>query len=353
MMSFKKSIVAIAITTLELISSIALAAEADNFTNRQEKLLSLPDSLEVLNTYTNQKIREAIARTNAEGTCSPRRLYLNSWDLLAHNPIGVIEKFAERSPLISSYRVDFKESIYGSIPTAIQQFKVPRFYDLFLMTGWFSGSIRVNGYVIGIDKIGHFFGQGWDYFTTGNLHDALNSGLKAEEGMDGFIGSGIYSYGDLSANYSGLHFWKQLLGGKKPYVSCRRGKYKLNRAFTFASYVNHSWDEALNCSKYRDPEMEKAVSGKIQSLGLGCPMEPKQCEQLVQAPCSNLTVSPACFEVTGVSIEQKAAECAEFEETQKWNDFEKAKLTNADKALILIDTLGGLVGMPWHYIKRK
>lgn len=340
-------------TNAASLSLPAYGAETDNFTGRDQELAELKDSTEVLDEFVNQKLREAIAASNEQGHCRPDRLYENVWYRVGHNPISETENFAENSPLIQSYLVPFKNSIYGSVPSFLEEKRFPRAADLFVLTGWFSGSIRLNNQIIGTDKLGHFFGQGWEYFQTGSLKEALALGIQDEEGLDGYIGSGVYSYGDLSANFAGLGFWKSLLGGPTPYVECREGRFVFKRAFSWRDYVTSAWDEALNCSKYVTPQMASAVQGKISQLHLSCPAEPSTCQAMLDAsPCSALTVNPVCFQITGMSPEKKSQECAKLMEGEQWGELSRDSVGSLDRILIKADTFVGIAGMSLHYIKR-
>jgi hypothetical protein len=335
-----------------LLPRLSSAGEADNFTGRHKELAALPDSSVILDQYTNDQLKTAVDRANQTGQCSAHDLYLNLWNLLAHNPISVSERFAESDPRVKKYLVPFGASIYGGVPTFLSEWREPRFADFFIISGWFEPTIRLNHQIIGIDKLGHFFGQGWDYFQSGDLKTALTSGMSDEEGMDGYIGSGVYSYGDLSANYQGLLFWRQLLGGKSPYISCTDKKFRVERRFTWSDYVSPSWDEALNCSKYVAAEMEKSVDDRVHELGLSCPVERSTCAEMVQLPCANLTVNMRCFSVTGASLEAKTKECEALMASENWKATSPTGLTDADKKQIVLDKLSGIALMPFHYLWR-
>lgn len=160
----------------------AWAAETDNFTGRYTEIAQLPDVLPALDQFTNHRLEQAIADSNQGGSCDPRLLYLSVWNALGKNPIGEVERFAEDPRNIKNYLVDFKNGIYGDVPTFIEEHRKPRFADLFILTGWFDSTIRLNGQIIGIDKLGHFFGQGWEYFQAGNLKDAFELEISRKEG---------------------------------------------------------------------------------------------------------------------------------------------------------------------------
>ncbi|MFC6672641.1 hypothetical protein [Marinobacterium aestuariivivens] len=64
---------------------------------------------------------------------------------------------------------------------------------------------------MGLDKLGHFFAQGWQYFELtalggGTLEQALALGREQEQGRYGYLTTGIFSYADLAANFNGWRF---------------------------------------------------------------------------------------------------------------------------------------------------
>lgn len=332
----------------------AQAAETDNFTGRNTEIASLRDSLPVLDEFVNEQIDRAIKQANEAGSCDRRTLYKTVWESLGRNPIGRTENFAETSERIQSFLVTFDRGVYAGVPTFRERRSSPTFADLFVITGWLSPTIRLNGQIIGTDKLGHFFGQGWEYFLLGNLQTALDFGHQDEAGMNGYIGSGVYSYADLSVNLKGLSFWLGLLSGQAPYVRCEQGGFVRGRTFSWAEYVSPAWDEALNCSKYVSKEMTEAVEGRLRSQGRSCPVAPSVCRELVEAPCSNYTVSPACFHEAGVSLHEKAKECSRVAQEASWNwaATQNTGLSGWDRYEIKIDTILGLIRMPFHFMAR-
>jgi hypothetical protein len=169
--------------------------------------------------------------------------------------------------------------------------------------------VKVNGVHIGSDKFGHFFDQGFDLFQkehsiTANsltnekdgLDKALDYSTSTEDGMFGLKGSGVKSYGDLSANYGGSVFWNDLSSGNNPIVSCQDGKYKLARAFDFKDYVTDAWDEGINCSEY-SADMTKQVEENLKARNLSCPVEVAKCQGLEKkysAQVLGKILSPVC-----------------------------------------------------------
>lgn len=87
----------------------------------------------------------------------------------------------------------------------------------------FCSSVKMFGVYLGVDKLGHMFNQGYEYFERyhkelNKTHDktkAMNTvidwGRSTENGMYGAIVDGVYSNGDLAANLAGFHFYENLL----------------------------------------------------------------------------------------------------------------------------------------------
>lgn len=331
----------------------AHAAETDNFYGRHKELAQLLDSGPLLDREANRRLEIAVEEANEQVSCDEHQLYLKVWKQVGKNPIGEFEKFAEELPAQYSFLDSFKDGIYGAVPTFLTRKDSPAFADLFLMSGWYSPTLRVYNHIIGADKFGHFFGQGWDYFRAGNLAEALNKGEDAELHLDGYIGSGVYSYADLSANFDGLKFWRSLLGGDAPYVRCEQSKFRKSRDFTWKEYVASAWDEALNCSKYVSKSMTDAVLQRQRELGVECPAEPRACQEMVRRPCAQATVSQECFILAGVDESKAEQACVELEINQDWSeDVARAKIDSTDQFYFTFDALIGIALMPFHFVAR-
>ena len=83
--------------------------------------------------------------------------------------------------------------------------------------------LRVNGVLIGTDKIGHYFTQGHQYWKvykiSGSKKKAYEMGESQEATYYGLWASGVYSKADLAANNAGLSLYIQLYDFLKPSVS--------------------------------------------------------------------------------------------------------------------------------------
>lgn len=87
----------------------------------------------------------------------------------------------------------------------------------------FCSSLKMYGIYFGVDKLGHMFNQGYQYFEAYQkaleagasseeaTKTAVDWGVRTEDGIFGRIVTGVYSNGDLAANYAGLIFYQNLL----------------------------------------------------------------------------------------------------------------------------------------------
>lgn len=112
-----------------------------------------------------------------------------------------------------------------------------------------AGTALVHKICVGSDKLGHFFGQGADYFDVmqksgATTADAESAGRAMEIGVFG-LGTGtvqpapgVYSNADLAANLAGLKFYQDLKADPKGYK------------FHIKNYITSQWNEQANPSFY-------------------------------------------------------------------------------------------------------
>jgi hypothetical protein len=180
-------------------------------------------------------------------------------------------------------------SAYGASPFARSPFIV----DL-------SPTVNAYGVYCGVDKIGHVFQQGHQYFeefaweesrcaargerrtaTAAALAQAVRRGVGQERGLFGETLVGVYSNADLAANYAGLKLYLNLTRPVRVGAELRPplfvkwdGQWVPNAAVTPAPsvrtgvavspaqrradaflrpFVTEHFNEALNPSRYTDP----------------------------------------------------------------------------------------------------
>jgi hypothetical protein len=142
----------------------------------------------------------------------------------------------------------------------------------------FDPAVRVGDVVFGTDKLGHMFTNGARAYRHYRqalddgtaVNDAerigLMVGVAEEHGILGRWASGIFSYGDLEANASGLRFHRALCEGVHPGLTLENDAWQL-APFSIRDWVTPCFDEAFEPSAFADGDRE-AVQRSIRAL---CP----------------------------------------------------------------------------------
>jgi len=297
------------------------AAEIDSVTSRK---LKLDNSIDNINEIINQRIEEGISKANAQqdyieeiddiedieeaAFCDEEALYTElrkaifqsftaSWGLKGYDLDEQLRGLLARQ----SYSLLLNDSIYRDIDY-IEGFS--------LNLKELSDVVNISGHLVGLDKIGHFFAQGWQYFEftyydEKTIDEAIEWGRLKETGMFGYTTTGIFSYADLVANLNGWRFWNKVLlkqddplkGGianffNRPYVTCdiqiidsirhRRmiRAWEYNTRFDLSDYIDGAWDEGNNCNSYADPIIEEKVTSRIINVDpdFACPLNAGHCQ---------------------------------------------------------------------------
>ena len=220
----------------------SLAYETDQYSHR---LRPIEDSLAPLDAKVNAELVGVVRRWRGEpdrlavAEAVYRRLGGLFW-------VDKLERFINRNEEIDKLPQRDRQSIYSELP--LRATRVNYVFGV-------SRTLKVNGSLVGTDKIGHFFSLGLKYFrrwTQGReLADILARGARVERWWFGGITTGAFSNGDLVSNYEGFLFYRSLLEddvipGKKAILGVRDGKLLVQRPFTWADHINDYWDEALN-----------------------------------------------------------------------------------------------------------
>ena len=292
----------------------AFADETDNFTCRGRPLR---DSLETLDALVNNAVHETVERANERrASCDAACLARELQNTVGGNvravtgiPHARLARLVENQPGIERCHLRFKESIYGARPYN-QPWLVP-------FTGriiFLADSIRLAGRLVGIDKINHFLREGLAHWR--HVHDR-GEGIEAvmarelgapgwqlrmnEHGLKGMTLTGVVSYADLAASYSGFRFWNDLLmmDSVDPFVAYdeTRRQFQQRRVFSFRSYVTDAWDESLNPSDFH-PDLAKQVAAALRGRSSEIPIA--SCRPLTTLPQARLYVNPRCFDASGV-----------------------------------------------------
>lgn len=217
--------------------------ESDQYMNREELVT---DSLEVMDGQVNL----AITSLSKAGTYRTERAFARAiyYELGGWYWADKIERWAGKSPLVDKYSQTRHKSVYRSMP--IWATRVNFIFGV-------GRSFRVNGVMVGSDKFGHFFSQGFKYFKRELRGDSteslLGQGVFAERWLFGQLTTGVFSNADLVANFEGWRFYQSLfrddvIPGKPAILQKQGDRYVQQRAFTWADHINDYWDEALNPS---------------------------------------------------------------------------------------------------------
>lgn len=137
-----------------------------------------------------------------------------------------------------------------------------------------SPTVRLHGVEFGIDKLEHFFQQGYQYYEierkarekgvspAAARQKAIDWGKKIERTYYGLWSSGVYSNADLYANYAGMRFYQGLAKAirigdttRQPLAILENGFWKLNpvlkRDDLLKPFISNHMNEALNPSSFR------------------------------------------------------------------------------------------------------
>jgi hypothetical protein len=303
------------------------AAEIDSLTGRQRELR---DATGALDSRVNGYLRRAVERANARGRgCNEELLYFEIRRAVASPFVGHVlaEELGDAEGLDRSH-VALDESIYRDLGM---------FDAISVHLKNLSAVVEMDGNRIGLDKFGHFFAQGWKYFDRayrngseggdesggGDEHGieaALAWGERTERTYYGFYTTGIYSHADLAANFDGMRFWLRVLGhgddplgggwwAGRPYIQCarkfwsREPYWRVKRVVRMEHYVNAAWDEAVNCSHYRNPTLASLVEARVAELEVQegspytCPITPDACARAREhyGPFAERLLHPRCL----------------------------------------------------------
>ena len=234
------------ILALLLAPSFVGAYETDQFTRR---LTPLADSTELLDWRVNQTIEDLVREWNG-----PR----NDWkavnyiykDIGGRHWVDKIEKWAMKSDEIERLQPSRYESIYRGHP--LWATRVAALFGV-------GPTIKINGQLVGSDKLGHFLSQGRKFYRRYLKYldesKAAEHSAYTERALFGQMTTGVYSNADLVANYEGYLFYRSLfeddiIPGKPAILTWVDDGWAIQRTFTWADHVNEYWDEALNVNHY-------------------------------------------------------------------------------------------------------
>ena len=222
------------------------AYETDQFSNR---LQPIADSTELLNEQVNQAIFEAVAdwRGPHKDIKVVNRIFHS---IGGHHWVDKLERWAMQSPDIERLNTPRRDSIYAGHP--LWATRVAAVFGV-------GPTIKINGVLVGSDKLGHFLSQGRKFYRRYIRYEdvarAAERSAYTERALFGQMTTGSYSNADLVANYEGYVFYRSLfeagiVPGKPAILRWEEDRWVIQRSFDFADHVNEYWDEALNVNHY-------------------------------------------------------------------------------------------------------
>jgi len=248
----------------------AFGMETDQFNNREQ---AIEDSQNLLNKKVNLAIGNSIDEIDDPQDTMKivNRIYL---ELGGFSSRDKIEKWAMQSENVDRLDITSNDSIYADIP-----FWATRIGGL----AGIGATIKLNGVLVGTDKLGHFFSQGRKFYIRWlQLNDVEMVAKKSaftEKAVFGMLSTGIYSNADLVANYEGFRFYRglfeaDLLNNKPAILKWQDDHWIMQRPFVWSDYVNDYWDEALNINQY-DSLLYPYMHARLLELCDGYQANPK------------------------------------------------------------------------------
>jgi hypothetical protein len=248
-------ILAVAVLASSLVMGAAYASETDQY---MAWGVELEDCSAALNDYLNDEIAVYLARKNAKRHPpeAAEKLVQGLYFYLFNGlHASRIRHFVMTSDEVDRYpddSVGYSEHLQMSI-FGMKSF--PFFLPM-------ADTINVGGIYLGIDKIGHFFGFGRRYLKRYLRY--REDGMGEEEAMEKtvlhgflveryFVGNlidGIFSYGDLEANFQGMMMARALSEGDDAPFQRIDGKWVLTRPVDILEFITADFDESYNNSHY-------------------------------------------------------------------------------------------------------
>lgn len=238
-----------------LIGRVAFALETDQFTTPRVPLYDIGPQL-------SRKIVEIIESGGKD----------QEPDQILYRWVGRNILTSRLAKWVKGIRVEegpvtFRPGPFGSIyKVALAPLPATFFFD--------SPTVYVHGYYFGSDKIDHFFQQGHQYFSRvvkstdrgaaieASVAAAVAHGVRQEHIYFGTLATGVYSNGDLAANFAGMKFYLNLrqsvrIGDvvRPPMFERTAEGWRLrpgiNRDRLLEPFLSNHLDESLNPSRYR------------------------------------------------------------------------------------------------------
>ena len=284
------------------LSSLSYGAEIDSYRSTHY----IANSSRVIDKRVNEWLNYSIDELNDEAVECPV-------DPESADDVYDIVKSNISSPFIGhSIAVDLDESLPSNMIR-----KTDFDFSVYSEINWIEGAtlnlkgllglLNINDRRVGVDKLGHFFVEGFGFFRRayikegGSVEAAVRWGKFTEDSYFGLTTTGVYSNADLVANFNGMRFWNMLFLFSKdpvfesykrshkdrPFFSCKDSKWTLNKRFSLRFFLDDSWDESMNCNYYDSEKIQSNVVNAQalyigyhelkESGGLVCPRVSRSC----------------------------------------------------------------------------
>lgn len=239
-----------------LVQAPALAVETDQFLTWE---IELEDSADAINAFFNAEVQGILDKRNSaiENDCACPKLAKGIFrHFFKRRRTSVIKVFMRQSDDVEMYPGDGISNIgYRKISI----FRTPAFPFVIPM----ARTVRVGDVYFGVDKIGHMFGFGSRYYqrylghirtgaTEGEaIEKVVRWGIMFEQIFVGQYLDGIFSHGDMEANYQGFMLSRDLCEGDDPFlVRDDAGDWKLTHPIDLRTYITPDFDESYNLSHF-------------------------------------------------------------------------------------------------------
>lgn len=256
---------------LTLLSVSSYALETDNFISWGKELKDISPEL---NAFIVDEINEALVEAN------------NKRKVQSCNQVTM--RIAKRFKTLSPIAHPIEDWIKGNLgeehmfPVGSGYIKAsiymhPHYFYLHKMP--VAPNVRIGEFYLGTDKISHFSSTGRRYLAhylkkikkglspEEALKSAIRFGLGQEATILGSWSSGVFSYGDMEANYQGFLFFKKMCMNESDNYLAQdeEGVWSLVKEPDMRDYVSAYWDETFNRS-YRLPKSWKGSSGVLKEM---------------------------------------------------------------------------------------
>lgn len=235
------------------------------------------------NSQLNQRINLVLKNAaKASPTCELNQLYESTKKHLSPRGLvskifgGGIEEWVIETTSIDRYTPQIETSIYKDTPCSRSFLAIGG--KIFKMATVYQ-SIRINGHLIGVDKLSHFFETGLELYKDylrpeaikkfgleAQLNKVVNRSIELEETNLGWTITGIKSYADIHAHLQGALFWVEYFDLESGWLQCHDGQFELKKSFDIGQHAQPGWSEGIQCNEYaksEDTYLEKFFNSEV------------------------------------------------------------------------------------------